>query len=142
MMTVGTTLDRFLAKFVVQASGCWEWTASRDRRGYGHFKVLEGNSRFAHRWSYQHFVGPIPDGLELDHLCVNPSCVNPDHLEPVTRAENQRRRLARMTACHRGHPFDEANTYRPYEGRRVCRACHRLWQAAYLGRRRAEKRAA
>ena len=69
---------------------CWLWTGGKSLEGYGHFSV---NNRTvgAHRFAYEQFHGPIPAGLQLDHLCRNPSCVKPDHLEPVTPAENQRR---------------------------------------------------
>jgi hypothetical protein len=66
---------------------CWEWDRFRVARGYGRF----GGAVVAHRWVYERFIGKVPDGLELDHLCRNTSCVNPAHLEPVTHAENMRR---------------------------------------------------
>src|SRR5690349_8419011 len=69
---------------------CWVWSRARDHAGYGGV-YCDGHIVGAHRWVYQQLVGPIPDGLHLDHLCRNPSCVNPDHLEPVTVAENVRR---------------------------------------------------
>lgn len=82
---------RFAAKVTVMANGCHEWIgAGRDSGVYGRFDV-DGRLVQAHRWAYEHAVGPIPQGLELDHLCRNTKCVNPAHLEPVTRAENLRR---------------------------------------------------
>lgn len=82
-------MERFWEKIEIQNSGCWAWKGSLVG-GYGSFFA---NKRVvkAHRWSYEQFVGPIPDGLELDHLCRNTCCVNPAHLEPVTHAENVRR---------------------------------------------------
>jgi hypothetical protein len=76
--------------------GCWLWTGQANKGGYGAFSVgsrYDGNRRGvrAHRWAYEALVGPIPEGLQLDHLCRNPPCVNPAHLEPVTHAENMRR---------------------------------------------------
>jgi hypothetical protein len=71
---------------------CWEWTAARKNGGYGSFAIGKGNV-YAHRFAYEMLVGPIPEGLELDHLCRNRGCVNPDHLEPVTRQVNVLRGL-------------------------------------------------
>src|SRR3990167_5623746 len=92
---------------------CWLWKGA-DTQGYGHFKT-KGKYLLAHRFAYETIVGLIPAGLTLDHLCRQRACVNPLHLEPVTRGENVLRgigrsaRNARKTHCIRGHPFDEAN---------------------------------
>lgn len=109
-------------------TGCWEWTGNKARGGYARFRSTGGPNVMAHRWSYEHYVGPIPEGLQIDHLCRVRNCVNPEHLEPVTCRENLLRgdtfqaRNARKTHCKRGHPFDEANTYVMPTGRE-CRAC-------------------
>lgn len=80
-----------IRRFSIEAdSGCWEWQLAVNKIGYGIIGV-NGGSKFAHRMSYLSIKGPIPEGLELDHLCCNKRCVNPDHLEPVTRSENVRR---------------------------------------------------
>jgi len=70
---------------------CWLWTGGNDRRGYGRFSDADQRQVLAHRFAYELLVGPIPEGLDLDHLCRVPACVNPAHLEPVTNAENHRR---------------------------------------------------
>lgn len=145
-----TDEDRFLAK--VDRSGlCWLWTAYTNPRGYGQFGIgsrTDGTAKVipAHRWAYEHWVGPIPDGLTIDHLCRNRPCVNPDHLEPVTQGENtlrgdtfQAENLAK-THCPQGHPYDEANTYRYSDGKRACRECRREHRRRYKRRRRMEGR--
>ncbi len=104
---------------VVKTDGCWLWSGKIDK-GYGRY-----NGRGAHRVAYELTVGPIPSGLEIDHVCRTPLCVRPDHLEPVTRLENMRRRYATYTACINGHQYDEANTYIMPRGYRDCRACIR-----------------
>lgn len=130
------TLDRFTAKYQVDEAGCWRWIAAQNRQGYGCFRVNR-QTYLAHRWAYEHLVGPIPDGLELDHLCRAPACVNPAHLEAVTHQENMRRgqmgyrsvNYHEKMDCVRGHPFNEANTYvsiRDGRPRRACRACRAL----------------
>lgn len=72
------------------ALDCWNWLGAKDRKGYGAFSTggRGASNTYAHRWSYVALIADIPDGLQLDHLCHNPSCVNPWHLEPVTREEN------------------------------------------------------
>jgi hypothetical protein len=131
-------IERFDEKRAIQPSGCWEWTAARLADGYGTFfdgeKVV-----LAHRWAYEHFVGPIPEGLALDHLCRNHGCVNPEHLEPVTWRTNTMRgetipaAHAAKTHCPSGHAYDEDNTLR-YGGRRYCRACRSERTASRSGR--------
>ena len=114
--------------FHVDRSGeCWIWQSSTMLNGYGQIKVARRN-RLAHRVSYETFVGPIPEGLHLDHLCRVRACVNPAHLEPVTCRENLHRSpltKASVTACPYGHSFDADNTYIRSMGHRACRACDR-----------------
>lgn len=113
-------------------TGCWEWTGElhySNGLGYGDLKV---NKRMvkAHRFAWELLVGPIPDGLTIDHLCRNTSCVNPGHLEPVTlrvnvlRGEGPMAINARKTHCPQGHEYTPENTA-VYRHSRSCRACHR-----------------
>lgn len=144
-------VDRFLEKVLYLDNGCHEWTAYVGVNGYGRF-YLEGKGALAHRWSYEHFIGPIPTGLVIDHLCRNTKCVNPKHLEPVTASENVRRglgpaaaadRMLRVTHCPQGHPYTDANTYRDSRGR-ACWTCKRANRKKHyaLNRQRAIERAA
>lgn len=127
------TSERFWAK-VEKTETCWLWTAAIVK-GYGRFFDEDLRPVGAHRWAYQTCVGPIPDGLTLDHLCRVRNCVNPDHLEPVTQRENMAR-IPLKTHCPHGHAFTAANTYvrrpkRPgLRPARQCRECARLAAAA------------
>lgn len=142
------TEERFWAK-VNKTDSCWVWTASRGGGGYGKFWINhEQGLRVAHRVSYMWLVGPIPDDLQLDHLCRNRQCVNPDHLEPVTRSENVRRgvgpevtraRHISKTHCTHGHPLFGDNLYVNPKGWRVCRECMREFKRRYRARRAAKQ---
>lgn len=130
--------DRFWKK-VAKGPRCWTWTASKDEDGYGMFKA--GRTLRAHRWAYEHAVGLIPNGMVLDHLCRNASCVNPSHLEPVTNEENLLRGWGRrikngMTdECINGHKFTPENTYATPKGALVCRACSATSRRKYEQKR-------
>lgn len=121
-----TTLQRLLAKVEKQSNGCWLWTGYKQPKGYGTFK-RNGTMQLAHRAAYELLRGEIPAGLQLDHLCRNRSCVNPDHLEPVTNRENcARSPIHKMnrTQCPQGHAYTPENTYiNPANHGRVCRTC-------------------
>ena len=129
--------DQFWSKVSPEPnSGCWLWTGASDPLGYGRINV-KARLQLAHRVSYILFRGPIPDGLQLDHLCRIPCCVNPDHLEPVTPRENimrgvgpanTRKRLLARTHCKRGHPFAGENLIHDSNAPqfRVCRECRRI----------------
>lgn len=138
-------VQRFLRNVMVTAEGCWLWTASRDKDGYGKFSVGSPPHRWngrAHRWSYERWVAPIPVGLQVDHLCRTRSCVNPTHLEAVDTLTNLMRgdthaaRNAAKTHCSHGHPYDDENTRRTSKGR-TCRTCAREWMRAAAKVRRA-----
>jgi HNH endonuclease len=109
---------------------CWIWKHFIRWNGYADVSH-QGKKRRAHVVSYLERVGSIPEGLELDHLCRQRACVNPDHLEPVTRSENLRRsplvgRGNRRSQCRKGHPFDLESTYVDSRGGRHCRTCDRI----------------
>jgi HNH endonuclease len=133
--------ERFLGKIEITADDCWNWTAGCFPTGYGKFRVGRTGTSLAHRWSYLFFIGPIPEGKEIDHLCRNRKCVNPTHLEPVSRRENtlrgeapntNRARALGRTHCPAGHPYDSENTYYHPAGYRACRACNREAQRRYI----------
>lgn len=115
---------RFWSK-VEKTDGCWLWRGGLFRTGYGCFYEVPRPGRLAHRYAYELLVGPVPEGLELDHLCRVRHCVNPAHLEPITHAENMARGIhATKTHCKHGHEFTEANTLLRNGGKgRTCRAC-------------------
>lgn len=116
--------------FLPTNSPCWTYTGHIDRNGYGLFR-FGGSHVGAHRFSYEVVIGPIPAGLELDHLCNNRSCVNPSHLEPVTRGENVQRAVSRRTHCKHGHEFTEDNTRWNRSGGRVCVTCNKIRSSAF-----------
>lgn len=119
---------RFLSKIERHTEGCWGWTGSVSPNGYARH-----GAAYAHRLAYELLVGPIPEGMDVDHVrergCTERTCTNPDHLEVVTPAENRRRQpnvidqMAR-THCPKGHPYDEENT-RMRGNKRGCRQCDR-----------------
>ncbi len=116
-------------KKVIKTETCWIWVGYIDKIGYGVFGVNPKSIGRAHRYSYELLVGPIPEGLEIDHVCSNRKCVNPAHLEPVTHIVNVRRskrigwNMREKTHCPKGHPLSGDNVYR-HNGRRHCRKCN------------------
>ena len=140
-----TLEERFDEKYTVnEETGCWEWTGARSPEGYsriGH----QGNACYGHRIAHERYIGPIPAGLEVDHLCRVRHCVNPAHLEAVTHSVNVQRgvcgevsaaRNRAKKACPHGHPYEGDNLYVvPRTGYRVCLMCkrekNRLWMRRY-----------
>jgi len=121
--------DRFMERLVEEPnSGCWLWLQSLNGGGYGsYYDVRNKRAWMAHRFAYTEQFGPIPRALQIDHLCRTRCCVNPWHLEPVTRSENIRRATRLITHCPQGHPYDEQNTYISPAGIRQCKICRRTY---------------
>lgn len=119
--------DYFASRVQVTEQGCWEWSLWRTPAGYGRAKFSGRTSAVgAHRISYETHVGPIPDGMTVDHLCFNPPCVNPEHLRLLTRSENAKnQRDAHKTHCKWGHELSPENVRRRRNGRRDCKTCNR-----------------
>lgn len=141
-------IDRIMARVQVTESGCWEWTGARNALGYGKIGVRDDQGQnqncYVHAVVWETRVGPLPSGLELDHLCRNPPCCNPDHLEPVTHQENLRRggqaRRLRIAVCRRGHPYGDPPKL-DVRGQRVCLICKRVSSLDYYYRKRGTRRA-
>lgn len=150
-------IERVLARIVIdEETGCWLWQGALGHNGYGR-TALRGREFRPHRVTYEHFVGPIPEGLTLDHVChtndpqcflgndcPHRRCCNPEHVEPVTIGDNIRRGTGRLTHCKNGHPFDAANTIQTAK-QRQCRECSRerarQWKAANRDEMNARRRA-
>lgn len=142
MSRVTDPVAHIKARITVTDAGCWEWQQRCNRHGYGEVNLTAlreaGISKLVHVITYTLLVGPVPDGLELDHLCRNTKCCNPSHLEAVPhlvnveRGELRARHLeyfASQTHCKNGHEYTPANTHIRTDGRRRCRTCNRLWAA-------------
>ncbi len=120
---------------------CWEWVAANTGSGHGVFRKSTTEKVLAHRWAYENLVGPIPEGLTIDHLCRNRSCVLVDHLEPVSFKENVRRGMSpavvtsRTGVCQRGHAMVGRNVIERIDGGRQCRECHKVVKRLYAQRR-------
>lgn len=134
---------------VYKTGDCWNWLGARNVSGYGKFWTIDGRTVRPHRWAYEHEVGPIPDGLQLDHLCRNRGCVRPDHLEAVTSKVNTSRGgNAQKTHCRNGHEYTPENTYQippcpsvPHGGR-GCKTCRAAHVAKYAAKQKAKRASA
>src|SRR3990167_5772169 len=130
---MSTVLDRFEPKVdLTDPKGCWPWQAGLKGGGYGGFMIEDGrngSTTGAHRAAWELLVGDIPEGLTIDHLCRNVTCVNPDHLEPVSikvnvlRGRGPSAQNARKNQCPAGHRYD----FRDNGGKRRCRQCNARW---------------
>lgn len=133
MTTTTPALVRFVPKIERDdLTGCWLWGGSTYPNGYGQFWT-GATVTPAHRVSHELFIGPIPSAHEVDHLCRVITCVNPDHLEAVTRLENARRRVAATGLadfCRRGHALTRDDTEGKGKGKRGCRICGRASRGA------------
>ena len=132
-------IERLDGKLIIEpGTHCWVWVGAHNGNSYGRI-WFDGKMYYTHRFAFELFVGNIPNGMEIDHLCSNPACLNPLHLEPVTHAENMARgKRAQRTRCIRDHPYDEGNTYFHPDGSRVCRICKRMNHRAWKQRQRNE----
>lgn len=142
--------DRFFEKVDVTVDGCWLWTGRLHTKGYAVLRADAGTTPrvvYAHRFAYEFFVGSIPEGMQLDHLCRNRHCVRPDHLERVSSGENTLRALVQRiqagvahplikTHCKRGHELSDANFHVTPNGTGVCHACKDLRESARRARLR------
>ena len=120
-----TQIEIFASRIRFSPGGCWLWQGGRTTAGYSRFR-----GEYGHRWSHRFFIGEIPAGLEIDHLCGIRNCVNPEHLEAVTHRENVMRsdsvsaRNAAKVSCPNGHSYlDPDNLYITAGGHRACRTC-------------------
>lgn len=126
-------------RYVIAENDCWVWLGAKDKDGYGQISIKKPRCTTlrAHVVSYEAINGKVPTGLVLDHLCKNPSCINPTHLEPVTNKVNILRGVGRAalnaqkTRCPKGHPYAGGNLYVNPKGQRICRLCNCYAQQRY-----------
>ena len=125
-MTYPSALQRFFGFVELAPNGCWLWHGHKRVGEYGGF--WDDREFLAHRWAYEAFIGPVPEGDVLDHVCDTPACVNPRHVRPASQRENVLRGNAppawqlTRTHCKWGHPYDKENTL-IHAGKRECKTC-------------------
>lgn len=138
---------RFWDKCLIQEGGCWEWQGYRNPGGYGQFYSERKKLMLTHRWAYQRFVGPLVEGLEIDHLCRNTICCNPEHLEQVTREVNAGRTtgfkvthyaMGDRTHCKWGHEMTAENSYKRPDrvNSYACRKCMVIYNRKLAARKK------
>lgn len=142
-----TLADKIRSRVEIEANGCWTWQGAKTRKGYGVIhNPATGRNVYTHRAMYEHRHGRIPEGQQIDHLCREPRCCNPGHLEAVTPATNTQRGLAPVVTrlrhrslmqCPHGHAYTEENTYIAPSGGRSCKACRRRRNEEWNAKRRA-----
>ena len=123
------SLPRLSRNAVVVDTACWTWTGARQSAGYGSMG-MNGKTVLVHRYAYEMLVGPIPEGMTVDHLCSNKVCFRPEHLQLLDRNANSRKHYAAITHCPQGHEYDVANTKLSKRGTRSCRTCYNLARVA------------
>lgn len=143
-------IDTFVRKTRRMPNGCIEWLGYLDADGYGRYYANYPNTVYVHRIAFERTKGSIPEGMQVDHICFNRKCLNPDHLQLLTASENARRispegrlawRLAQerrrqdVTHCQRGHEFSADNTKVDRRGQRSCKTCARRAEQKRQARR-------
>lgn len=142
-----TELEHFTKRIRIDLNSerfCWVWTGGVGGSGYGamNFRDWESKDRYmgpAHIWAYNHYVGPVPEGLQIDHQCRNRLCCNPAHLEPVTPKENMRRVFQHKKTCAQGHPWIPENIWKHKGGGNYCKICSKERHKEWLRVRREHK---
>ena len=133
-------VDRLMYRTALMDNGCWLWLGATNAKGYGHIRSVENGPLISvHRVAYELANGAVPEGLEVDHLCFERACLNPDHLEAISHTDNVRRGRHNQNhgkaECINGHAFDDANTSIDSLGKRVCKTCARDRMRAHRARK-------
>lgn len=146
MRSLRDVKTKLMSKVMITNAGCWQWTGSRFKKKYGDYGQIrigrrnDSKLRRAHVVSYETFVAPIPNGLELDHLCHNTLCINPEHLELVTHPINMKRRKdSGLLQCKYGHVYTKETTFYNVKGKRECRICRKIRAQKWYEKKRSNK---